>query len=702
MVRFWHGIITFLILLSAQAVFSQDFEITIPDPEIEGVTTVNIADLNNDNLPDIAAFEGGKHANGRQLFAWYEAPDWIRHEFAADFKPGPFTGDSEFADIDKDGDLDLILPEDKHSGNLPLPANVYWFENPYIPEGSASGSWKKHIIDSDIHNGMHLGDIDIAYLDKDDKIDVIVRHLGNRNELLLYFQDSPDEWQLVRLPDQPKREGLDVFDLDGDATADIVMNGYVLFGINPRQGVYRQVVFDRNWMNKTGNLANSTKNGYTDLNGDGKKDLLVSPAEGPEVYLAWYELPEDPRSQPWIKHIIEDNFTANHQALACDFDIDGDNDVFVGLSFGQKGTYLWLNNGDGTSWTKKEIDPDYGMYYGVMGDLGNDGDMDIVGPVSYSRDNKIIILENQSSLGARSWERLADMPEKKGEHASFVYGKEICIIGGIAHHTGGSPNFLSYNTDKNSWSVKETWSGYVHHFTTNASVYGDEIWICGGKPDNDNTGVTAVNIYNKVTGEWRNGPDLPEVSWGSPAVIIKNQLHVIGGAQGKRITMDHHFVLNLKKEKKGWQKASPLPKPVVHAAGVELDGEIWIIGGEVEHAHTGDRPWVQIYNPKNDSWRDGPDLPRPRSHLEWSTFTWKGKIYSFNGVDSGKPDGVRGQDEVYVYDPVVGHWQLWGLLPHNFVSINAIAHDGYVYITGGGHDDWFDGTLTETWRTPLE
>ena len=81
--------------------------------------------------------------------------------------------------------------------------------------------------------------------------------------------------------------------------------------------------------------------------------------------------------------------------------MDGDTDVFVGLSFGKKGTYLWLNDGDGTSWTKKIVDPEYGMYYGVIGDLGNDGDMDIVGPNTYSKESKIVILENNTSPGAR-------------------------------------------------------------------------------------------------------------------------------------------------------------------------------------------------------------------------------------------------------------------------------------------------------------
>ena len=71
--------------------------------------------------------------------------------------------------------------------------------------------------------------------------------------------------------------------------------------------VWLSVDGGQNWMNKEGNLSNSTKNGYADLNGDGKKDLLVTPAEGAEVYLAWYDLPENPRTQPWAKHIIENN-----------------------------------------------------------------------------------------------------------------------------------------------------------------------------------------------------------------------------------------------------------------------------------------------------------------------------------------------------------------------------------------------------------
>jgi hypothetical protein len=45
-------------------------------------------------------------------------------------------------------------------------------------------------------------------------------------------------------------------------------------------------------------------------------------------------------------------------------------------------------------------DTEYGMYYGVTGDIGNDGDMDIVGPNTYSKESKILILENNASAGS--------------------------------------------------------------------------------------------------------------------------------------------------------------------------------------------------------------------------------------------------------------------------------------------------------------
>ena len=306
------------------------------------------------------------------------------------------------------------------------------------------------------------------------------------------------------------------------------------------------------------------------------------------------------------------------------------------------------------------------------------------------------------TAAAQHWEPMGTLPVEKGEHASFPEEGKIKIIGGIQNPKGGSPSILSYSVSTNSWTHESTWDNYRHHITTNASVYGHEVWVCGGKPPSgDNNGLNDVWVYNKDTHTWREGPSLPENHWGGPAVIVGNHLHVISGAKGARQVTDHHFVLDLTNEAAGWVSAPPILKPVVHCAGVNFKDEIWIIGGEIAHTHIGDRAWVQIYNPVTHTWREGPDLPMARSHLEWSTFAYNNKIYSFNGVDSSKPNGTRAQDEIFVYDPASNEWSLWGRTPHVSVSLSAIVIDGFVYLTGGGKSDWFDGTMKEVWRTSI-
>jgi hypothetical protein len=103
-------------------------------PGFEGVTSVNIGDINRDGLADIAVFEGGKHNKGTQYFAWFEAPDWERHDFHSS-KPGTCIGDTEMADMKGDGWLDIVAP-----GWYSKVQSVWIIENAFAsPEKRAAG-----------------------------------------------------------------------------------------------------------------------------------------------------------------------------------------------------------------------------------------------------------------------------------------------------------------------------------------------------------------------------------------------------------------------------------------------------------------------------------------------------------------------------------------------------------------------------------
>ncbi len=353
---------------------------------VDGITVTCAGDLNNDGLVDVAVFEGGKH-NSSPTFAWYEAPDWTRHEFNTDYSVTPFIGDAEIGDINGDGLLDILVPQDGHSTG---PGFLYWYEN---PGNGSTGKWPRHFI-GEWANSYHLGDVDLADMDNDGKMDAVVRHLGDM-KVRICFQNSSDDWT-VRSFNVKAREGMKVADLDRDGTMDIVLNGFWWAGpSDPRTGTYQEFnIAEIYYTQEVVRLNNSTKNGIGDIDGDGIDDVVFSPAEGTATQLAWYRCPADPRTQAWTEYVIQSGITGYHQAEIADMDNDGDLDIVTGKSFGGSGLYTWLMGDNGTTWNKITISSANGLYNGAVADIGNDGDFDVIGGNQYANHSQLYLHEN--------------------------------------------------------------------------------------------------------------------------------------------------------------------------------------------------------------------------------------------------------------------------------------------------------------------
>jgi len=72
-----------------------------------------LGDIDGDGLLDALAAS----SSGGGLF-WYEYPDWTKHPIRAS---GSWTTDMQVADIDNDGDLDVVIPDS---------SGLEWYENP--------------------------------------------------------------------------------------------------------------------------------------------------------------------------------------------------------------------------------------------------------------------------------------------------------------------------------------------------------------------------------------------------------------------------------------------------------------------------------------------------------------------------------------------------------------------------------------------
>lgn len=207
------------------------------------------------------------------------------------------------------------------------------------------------------------------------------------NTTSVYYFEIPAQnpqagnWPRVEMTNTASEEGFALCDIDGDGLLDLVAGDMytsqdrVAWFRNPGNGTGNWSMFRIgtaiNWVDRIGGA---------DLNGDGRRDIVISEeniGSQPDASVYWYEQPVDPTSPGWTRHLLVRQYTTNSLDLA-DMNGDGDIDIITGEHRGTEELTIWDNDGLG-QFTKRLIDSGKESHLGArVADLDNDGDLDIV------------------------------------------------------------------------------------------------------------------------------------------------------------------------------------------------------------------------------------------------------------------------------------------------------------------------------------
>jgi hypothetical protein len=199
---------------------STEWKLHLVEENIAEPRTIRVGDFNGDGKPDLLG--AARVAN---LVLWYENPGaprmrpWARHVIdAASAEPGHGMP----ADIDKDGDLDVVmaLGMDVHAKETNT-REIVWYEN--IGVRAAGIDWKKHVIAGEFDDAFEAIAVD---LDGDGRLDIAATSYAAPHGRAVWFQNPGDPrapWRAHNLKtDWPRANQIIASDLDGDGQPDLV------------------------------------------------------------------------------------------------------------------------------------------------------------------------------------------------------------------------------------------------------------------------------------------------------------------------------------------------------------------------------------------------------------------------------------------------------------------------------------------------
>ncbi|MCS6949084.1 MAG: VCBS repeat-containing protein [Armatimonadota bacterium] len=333
-------------------------------PGSDQQTLCLVADLDRDGRMDILI--GCR--NAPPALVWYrqEARGKWR-VYVVEAASIPLEAGGALADIDGDGDLDIVAGGDYRHDTL------YWWENPY-PRYAPDKPWKHHLVKTGEgvkHHDQLFGDFD-----GDGKLELVFWNQGAGKLFWAPIPKDPraDEWGR-HVIFEGAGEGLAKADIDGDGRDELLAGG--------RWFDYES----HRWTHTLIDPAQSEPRiAAADLDGDGQIEVVMVPGDA-NGRLTLYRFRDDPhRTENWSKtDLLRQEVVHGHTLALADFDRDGKLDIFCAEmrrwtaddDNPQARAWILLNSGKG-GFTPIQILSGYDWHEGRVADIDGNGMPDLV------------------------------------------------------------------------------------------------------------------------------------------------------------------------------------------------------------------------------------------------------------------------------------------------------------------------------------
>ena len=334
-----------------------------------GGVDVAAADIDGDGDIDVAGA-----ANSDDRITWWESdglspPSWTEHDVSTSFD---VAFDVEAADIDGDGDIDLL--------GAGLSGRVTWWEN----DGAGSPGWAEH----DVTFAGIVPDVEAADIDGDGDLDLVITDYSTGISWWENDGTAPPAWTAETVYGVfPAGAFWDVeaADIDGDSDLDLVAASTG----NAPLTWWENSAAAGSWTGHTVADFSAWHVEAADIDGDGVLDLVAGGSGSDRI--AWWE-----GGGGWIEHDVSMPFVGPLAIEAADLDADGDLDL-VGAFSSSGRVGWWESDSSGPiDWVGRDVFADFGGAAEVeAADIDGDGDVDLFGAAS--ADDQVAWWENDGS-----------------------------------------------------------------------------------------------------------------------------------------------------------------------------------------------------------------------------------------------------------------------------------------------------------------